>query len=307
MLDSQAIPLRLVLNSNCNGHCHYCHREGVSTDSRMPTSIVQQCAYTAKELSLPITLTGGEPSLREDLSTIINGIFHIDPTLKINLTSNGYNLASFNDLIQPIDTLNLSITSFQRNVAQQYQNVPPDNALHALHLFPAHNKNLNVVVGKDNFAEIDNIIEYCIKSNFGLDIMFELKRYTKQELQIQRLLFAKLEKNGNMTIDLKLSPTIQIVVNERCRIRVKHPWLSSLPQIGICSKCEIKKNCFERICAIRVFPNGQVSPCLAQEIESDKATLDERIKDLHSRIASDISLLSFMAIPSAHCELLDLI
>lgn len=293
-------PLRLVLNTNCNGRCFYCHREGNHTSQSMSRETIIDCANIAQSLSIPqLSLTGGEPSLRSDLSEVINDIRELAPGVKVSLTSNGDNLSSFCGKVKkPIDILNLSITSFKKDVAYRYQNVVPEKALFAFHLFPAIHKNLNIVLVQDNYKEIEAIIEYCVDKEISIDFIFELKEYTDSDKILQQSFFRKIESYGEASISLKSTPVVKIIVSDKCTIHIKHPYLSALPDIGACHNCAYIGECYERICAIRVYPDKFVTACLNHKLTSDKTDIRERIQDVYNQILCNYSVLSFISSPN---------
>lgn len=290
-------PLRLILTNACNGRCNFCHREGSSKNLEMPIETIEECAYAAKKLSIPsISITGGEPTLRKDLPQIIELIKITAGKTKLYLTTNGYGLQSLSFSVnRPLDCVNLSISAFDQKIASEYQNVNPYLAIKTLMQFPAKRKNINVVITRKNYKEFSQILNYCIRNDLSLDIMFELKSYTDADLKIQRHILMELEGIGHAYIELKSTPTITIKASRKCIINVKHPYLSALPQIGICNKCSLKASCFERICAIRVHPDGVVSPCLNKTILSSKNTVFEKISDIYNQIERDYSLLLFLS------------
>lgn len=156
MLNNSLIPLRLIVTTTCNGHCYFCHKEGACSSSQeMPLNLIATCAKIADRLSVPITLTGGEPTLRKDIDKVIYKIYNTAPNVKLGLTTNGANLLTYSNIKMSIDTLNLSIISFEDDIAKQYQNVIPERALDGLKAFPAINKNLNVVILQDNLFQIN--------------------------------------------------------------------------------------------------------------------------------------------------------
>ena len=173
-------PLRLILTNQCNGKCAFCHKEGFKNKGTMDLETMYDCANIAEELGIPsISLTGGEPTTREDLATIINGL-QSRYSGHVCLTTNGYALSNLhNKISKPLHTANLSIVSFDKNVWEKYQNVVLPKALGDLQLLSATNKNLNIVITDDNFHEIDDIISYCIENSLSLDIMFRTKYFVR--------------------------------------------------------------------------------------------------------------------------------
>lgn len=294
MTNKHVIPIRLIVTTNCNGNCYYCHNEGTSLKQDMTLDMIASCADIAKQISAPIAITGGEPTLRKDLDSIIYEIYNIYPHINQGLTTNGAQLLSFSDLKICINTLNLSITSFDNNIAQKYQNVNPQTALKGFEQFPANNKNLNIVVVKDNYLEIPKFIDYCIKNKYNLDLMFELKSYTKEDIAIQKYVLGIVERLGRIELVLKQSPILEICVNSYTKIHIKHPYLSSLPRFEFCKNCSKAHNCFERICSLRIFPDGNISPCLYRKFSIDINNFTPEIIKIYQKVNDDVSYLSFI-------------
>ena len=297
-------PLRLILTNECNGSCSFCHEEGSHDSDEMSISCIDECIKAANFLSLPvITLTGGEPTIRKDLSHIINKIQKSAPNTEIHLTTNGFNIKQLiTDLDDPIECINLSVFSLKPILACKYQNVEPREAICFLKQFPALKKNINIVITKENYHELGEIITCCIHNQISIDIMFELKRYAEEDRLIQDYVLKYIEKMGDPIIMLKPTPTVVIQINENCTIRIKHPVLSALPQVGICSNCTSKTSCFERVCAVRVYSDGIVSPCLDGTRSISGKSVFEKIVELYSFLASSNSFISSSAITSTNSE-----
>ena len=295
MTEIHNVPFRLIITTQCNGSCYFCHKEGANTPLDMPLDLVKRCSAIASSISAPNSITGGEPTLRKDLDQIINEIHEAAPNNNLSLTTNGFRLIDFcNNIGTSIDTLNLSITSFNSSISQRYQNVKPDKALHSFECFPAVNKNLNIVVVQDNYREINSFIEYCVKKSCDLDLMFELKSYTKDDLLLQKYIFDLIEGLGKAKIILKPSPVLEIDVNENTKIRLKHPYLSAIPKFDFCQNCDDILSCYERICSLRIYPNGSISPCLKKRIKTNCIDFEHDIIDVYKNILNGFSLLSFI-------------
>lgn len=160
-------PLRLILTNRCNGLCPFCHKEGYQGNSDMFWQDICTCANTAEELALPnITLTGGEPTLRADLPDIISEL-QKRYSGHISLTTNGYNLEQTAESLQiPLYAVNLSVSSFSQNLWRKYQNVLPGKAIKSLLAVPAIKKKFNIVITKDNYQEIKDIISFAYPTQF---------------------------------------------------------------------------------------------------------------------------------------------
>ena len=287
-------PLRLILNSKCNGNCRFCHGEGNEAKEEMPESLIYECVRTAEFLSIPyIALTGGEPTLREDLSDIIKGIQTKYKGVKIGLTSNGYKLKEVGErLVNPIYNLNLSIASFKEDIAKKYQNVIPKNALASFEDFPAKHKNLNVMLLMDNFSEIDNMIEYCSQKGVSIDIMFQTYRDKAFE-EIQKETINKLIALGECSINLKSTPVLKIKLKENIDINVKHPYLNTIFHSRMCATCDERYECFEKVCAVRVHPNGGITPCLSLKQNIKYGEIFDTIQHIYGQLGDMIIMQDY--------------
>lgn len=289
-------PLRLILTNDCNGHCDFCHQEGSDVNQNMPISLVEECAHAAYTLNLPsIALTGGEPTIRNDLPQIIEVIQKIAFNTKVNLTTNGHSLEKLlHHIHKPIHCINLSLSSLNPSIAELYQNVNPYSALDTLKIFPAENKNINIVITEKNYTGFHEVLQYSIQNHISLDIMFELKAYSDADLKVQKHILKVIESLGPCYIEMKSTPKIVIPVDDSCTINIKHPYLSSLPYVGICKNCKLKGECFERVCAVRVYPDGAVSPCLNNALVATQGTMFEKIDNIYREIEREYSFLMFL-------------
>lgn len=288
-------PLRLVINSDCNGHCNFCHHEGNKKHNSMSKDTIKSCAKAASKIGIPIiSITGGEPTLRKDLHVILGIVQKYAPQVKIHLTTNGKGLLELVPLVPlPIDTLNLSMSSFRPSIYKKYQDVDPKTAIEGLLSFPAQNKNLNVVITQDNYLEIESIVNFCVEKGLSLTLMFELKKYNEEDLLIQRRIFDYIETiSSEPKIVMKFPPIIELTVSNNTKLSIKHPGLNVLPEVGLCKKCE--SDCLERLCAIRVLPDGTVTACLNQTITSKKRSTFDKIENIYSIINTEYSLFSFL-------------
>lgn len=277
-------PLRLILNTDCNGKCAFCHHEGYSQNNIMDAEMVYECADIAQKLSIPhLSLTGGEPTLRKDLPALLSGIRHKYEGY-ISLTTNGYGLSGLCDKIDiPINSINLSIISFSEDIWRKYQNVNPYEAIESLCIFPATSKNLNVLIVKENYMDIDKFFSYCIAHSLSLDLMFELTESTDRNNFIYQHILKQFQSLGTPRIEYGVTPTLMIDVDANCKIRIKHPNLSSLVKWQVCQQCKDSLSCFERICAIRIYPDGTVTPCLNHEVRlaQEGANMFQKVRDAY--------------------------
>lgn len=109
--------LRLSLTESCNFRCNYCLPDGSACDNKAAeltlAEIKQLVQGFAHAGTTKVRLTGGEPTLRRDLCSIIEAIRAIDGITQVALTTNGYRLNK--DIHQWLDAgltaLNVSVDS----------------------------------------------------------------------------------------------------------------------------------------------------------------------------------------------------
>ena len=160
--------LRIALTARCNLRCLYCHHEGeVEPNGEISDEMVVGVARAAAALGVrSLKLTGGEPLLRQSLAGLVA---QMPPTLKISLTTNGIYLAEqAEELAQAgLDRVNVSLDSLKPEVyraitcgrEKDLERVMQGlDAAAAAGLLPIK---LNVVVLKQNEAEIPAIIDFC--------------------------------------------------------------------------------------------------------------------------------------------------
>lgn len=232
-----ALPLRLILTTQCYGHCNFCHKEGSNGNCMqiMSQDMALNAACCAEKLAIPsICLTGGEPTLYPQLPELISKI-QKKFTGNVCITTNGNNLKQCLTGFSEIHTINLSLISFNPEISKNYQDVDPKSAFDSLLLFPAKNKNLNIVVTEDNYIEIKNIIDMAIKMSVSVDIMFVLKEYDDKDIKIHNNVINLFNEYGTPYIKLSSTPEAVIDISSTCHIRMKHPILSRMIKRNVCN------------------------------------------------------------------------
>ena len=160
--------LRIALTSRCNLRCLYCHHEGeVEPNGEISDEMVIGVAQAAAAIGVrSLKLTGGEPLLRLGLSGLIA---QMPPQMKISLTTNGIYLAEqAEDLAQAgLDRVNVSLDSLKPEVYRAITKGREGDLERVMQGLDAAAQagllpiKLNVVVLKQNEAEIPAIIDFC--------------------------------------------------------------------------------------------------------------------------------------------------
>lgn len=116
---------RLSLTDKCNLKCYFCHKEG--QDKSAPNTFLDANDFVwASEIAIKMgfkkfKLTGGEPTLRDDLPLIIKGIKE-KGAKDVSLVTNGLKLQECSQALfnAGLDRLNVSIYSFRKDVFKDY-------------------------------------------------------------------------------------------------------------------------------------------------------------------------------------------
>ena len=128
--DRQFQYLRLSLTEVCNFRCSYCLPNGYKSscaDLPLDEKEVIHLVRAFSELGInKVRLTGGEPTVRTDLVSVVKNISQIDGISKIALTTNGYRLQQ---LAVPLfeaglTNLNVSVDSLQEKKFQKITGKP---------------------------------------------------------------------------------------------------------------------------------------------------------------------------------------
>ena len=280
-------PLRLVLNTSCNGNCYFCHHEGCDAKNQeMSWEIIRECIEAAKQLRIPkISLTGGEPTLREDLCDIISEIKCQYPSVELGITTNGFALSQISDdTMNLLDKINLSIISFEKKVYKKYQGINPVVIFDFLRKY-TEKTTINIVVVDDNKDEIVSLVESCFQYGFSVDLMFEL---VSNDILLQKKILSILtQKYGLFYVHYGSTPVMIQYEHNNKKLRIKAPSISKIICRNLCRNCPKYNSCPEKVCALRIHPTGSVSPCLNEYMRSNRHSVFEQIMDLYPLLGVD--------------------
>ncbi|MDD2756929.1 MAG: GTP 3',8-cyclase MoaA, partial [Methanothrix sp.] len=170
--------LRIALTPRCNLNCIYCHHEGEEKpNGEISDEMVVSVARAAAALGVrSLKFTGGEPLLRAGLAGLIA---RMPQELDISLTTNGIFLAEQAGPLAEagLDRVNVSLDSLRPQVYRAITGgregdlekvLAGIDAARAAALTPIK---LNVVVLKENEAEIDDLIDFCREKGLILQLI----------------------------------------------------------------------------------------------------------------------------------------
>ncbi|MCC5853167.1 MAG: GTP 3',8-cyclase MoaA [Alkalimonas sp.] len=127
--------LRLSITESCNFRCSYCLPDGPDCSSRKDELTLSEIKRLVKAFALlgtrKVRITGGEPSLRKDLTDIIAACKQTEGIEQVALTTNGYRLQHDLSSWQQagLDAINVSVDSLD---AATFHLVTGENRLTAI-------------------------------------------------------------------------------------------------------------------------------------------------------------------------------
>ena len=170
--------LRIALTPRCNLNCIYCHHEGeTKPNGEISDEMVVSVAHAAAHLGIrSLKFTGGEPLLRCGLAGLIA---KMPQDLDISLTTNGIFLEEQAPALAKagLDRVNVSLDSLRPEIYRAITGgregdlgkvLAGIDAARAAALGPIK---LNVVVLKENEAEISDLIDFCREKGLILQLI----------------------------------------------------------------------------------------------------------------------------------------
>jgi len=170
--------LRISLTQKCNYRCFFCHREGqhfIAPFELTPKEIERIVRVASRAGIRKVKLTGGEPTMREDLIEIVR---RIKPYLvDLSMTTNGSRLK---ELAKPLaeaglDRVNVSLHSLKPDVYREITGVDMlDTVLEGIgeatkHLSPVK---INMTVMKGlNDGEIWDMVDFAARNGVILQLI----------------------------------------------------------------------------------------------------------------------------------------
>ena len=284
---------RISVTKNCNLNCYYCHREGNFTNSNVELTaddFAFVCSAALQSGFKKFKLTGGEPTVREDICEIIEKLSALNlPDL--SMITNGTRLADISaELWQAgLRRLNVSLNtlnperfkviqrgenfsknkSADSNSAEKYSKTLQKilRGIEVARQTGFKNMKLNFVYSTDESlqdlkdliifsAEHDCILVLLpvIEKNFycTLDYLYDL---IKSFGIIREEIITDSEGIRKRLVYLKNSGKVLLRVDELANCK---PYI-------FCEKCLQKKICREGIFPVRLSADGVIIPCMASQ------------------------------------------
>lgn len=267
--------LRISLVSRCNLSCFYCHREGDILEKKeelSPEELQFVCKIAHDVGFHKFKLTGGEPTLRQDICTIISLLVELGlPDL--SMITNGITLSEqAADLWQAgLRRINVTLNTLRQERFQQIQRTNHSSVKTILQGISVA-KEVGFQNIKINFVYFDDDSEQDLK---------ELLSFTKEH-DCVLVVLPELSESSNYTLDYLYNKlqSYGIVREETlfdregiCKrflqmesgasVMLRIDELANQRPYYFCDKCEESDRCREGIFPIRLSANGELIPCMA--------------------------------------------
>ncbi len=280
--------LRLSITDTCFGKCSFCHREGQGghcINNYMSLEMVRNEIIPAiNRMGIPkVIITGGEPTVHPQLVEIARILRNACPQTHIGITTNGFDTSKLFELAKYVDKLTMSISSYDPNIYMRYTGIDPHMLLDTARKIDVKEKAISIVITEENYNELDSLLTDILMQGYEIKLQFVIGNDSLEEQEKHALISRLCERYGMYQIEVASTPTIVWRTDGTEKVRLK---LASLNQFVYdnlafrrnCLDCEHKKFCIERGCAVRIYPNGEVSPCLDKYISFNQKCVRQCIE-----------------------------
>ncbi|AWR97698.1 GTP 3',8-cyclase MoaA [Acidianus sulfidivorans JP7] len=258
--------LRITLTHVCNFSCFFCHMEGegdLYVNGLTPEEI-QLVAEVSKDYGIKyVKLTGGEPTLRRDLTEIIYRLKNLG--LEVSMTTNGYILSKIAGKLKEagLSRVNISLHTLDRERFKKITGVDGvDKVIEGIKeavnvgLKPVK---LNFVATKVNVDEVFNVIDFAEKTGVN-----ELHLIEMHPVGMGKVTFSYHEKLNDLENILKEKAVKESIRNKHYRprfylpsglvVEIIKPYANPI----FCSGCN----------RIRLTVDGKLKTCLYRDDNS---------------------------------------
>jgi cyclic pyranopterin phosphate synthase len=279
-LESEPIPvdasldriLRIVVTTECNWNCFYCHREGMTptTKNILTTTDIIFFVKTVAELFDGVAIVGGEPLLHRDLLKVAEAAV-LSMGCPVHLTTNAS--ISMSDIISNaslFNRINVSLNVLDPNKHQRLCGTPLpsivyENASRLAQLPCDVHVNAVAIPGYNtNEEEILALSSFCDRHGFRMEFLHLMPR-SRDEVRLLTAglgQFRSVMKKLGFTASIRHRPYSH--PNTLYRYNEREIVLRDYGQVidpKRCSNCMAQTFCTEGLSHIRLLPNGSIIAC----------------------------------------------
>lgn len=262
-------PVRYVTSRLCTAHCPYCHREGVNDDKmenneslvKSVISKMRACGFTS------FNIAGGDPIEVSHVASMAAYAKRLGFSVGLTTLGKGMAYGEWLTVSQNIDRLHLSIPSFDEETYRSWTGIDLNTTLASLSIVRNLVSNIRINHTLTTISPISPSQIYELVDNFNVDICIQdilwsptLNKSKRHPLYCSALEVMSKMTSASWTLKAGYSPTLVSEYKNKC-INVRSSFLTAMQSYPICLDCHLKEFCDERVCSIRVYPNGNISAC----------------------------------------------
>ncbi len=254
--------LRVSVTQRCNLNCLYCHREGEYPNDHveMTPEEIQKIVRIVSSFGVTkVKLTGGEPLLRNDITSIVHGIREINEIEEISMTTNGILLQKLAKHLKEdgLSRVNISLDTLNPKTFKTITGV--DSLEHViLGIKEAVKAGLNPVkinmvpLQAINDSEIPNMMRFARENDLILQLIElhtseEDEKYRRYRVAIDDI-EASMEKEA-VKIDVRSMHHRKVyTMSDGTKVEIVKP----MHNTEFCRYCN----------RLRVTSDGRLKPCL---------------------------------------------
>lgn len=272
--------LRISVTDRCNFRCSYC----------MPSEIFgerykflpQSELLTFEEITrltrilvglgvFKVRITGGEPLIRRDLTTLVSLISDIDNIKDLTMTTNGYLLSDYAHILKDAGlhrvTVSLDSLDDQVFMAMNGRQLSKDRVLHGIKsakdagLLPIK---INAVVRRSvNDHTIVDLAKYCKDHGYIVRFIEYMDVGTRNGWQLDEVVSAE---EIVRTIDHEM-PLEPVKSNYNGEVAMRYRYVDGGGEMGVIAS--VTKPFCGDCTRLRLTPNGRIHTCLFSNVGTD--------------------------------------
>ncbi len=268
---------RVSVTNRCNLSCFFCHKEGNHSncwEELSPKELQFVCKEAYEAGFQKFKLTGGEPTLRSDICTIVSMLSKLNlPDLSM-ITNGTYLSELAKDLWDAgLRRLNITLNTLNQKRFQQIQKagtVSVETILQGIKIAQKvgfENIKINFIY-RDEASEqdLEDLLVYAKEYGFVLVVLPVLSEQCYYTLEY---LYDKLQgygiKSERIIFDNEGIRKRFICLYSGAKVLLRVDELSERKPYVFCKECLEQRICREGIFPIRLSAGGELIPCMASE------------------------------------------
>ena len=270
---------RLSVINQCNLSCSFCHNEGQNHNDHKYLSIeslLYICKIAKEEGFTKFKLTGGEPTIREDIYDLIEKLIEIGIE-DLSMITNGTLLLEKAGLLKKagLKRLNVTLNTLNYEKFKYLQGGTPEcldqiikGIDYAIHVGFKDIKINYVFTGTDSEQELNEMIEFANNRELILVVLPVMKNDEDDKISLDYLYETFKQKGIKNEIHYKDDEGINkriIELMSGAKVLLRMDELKEHYPYVFCHECETKAHCQEGIFPLRLTAAGTLIPCLASE------------------------------------------